>query len=99
MTGKKAGTISSDFSMKADLPRREPDFLKAWYDMDMYELLRQKLKGKTKYVLHDGPPYANGDIHIGHVLNKTLKDIIVKYKSLQGFDSPYVPGWDCHGCR
>ncbi|MFH1640775.1 MAG: isoleucine--tRNA ligase [Candidatus Omnitrophota bacterium] len=87
----------TDFSMKADLPKREPAFLKAWYDLDVYGLLRQKLKGKVKYVLHDGPPYANGDIHIGHVLNKTLKDIIIKYKSMQGFDSPYVPGWDCHG--
>ncbi|MCX5701882.1 MAG: class I tRNA ligase family protein, partial [Candidatus Omnitrophica bacterium] len=87
----------TEFSMKADLPKREPAFLKAWYDTDIYKLLRQKLKGKPKYVLHDGPPYANGDIHIGHVLNKTLKDIIIKYKSMQGFDSPYIPGWDCHG--
>jgi isoleucyl-tRNA synthetase len=87
----------TDFTMKADLPKREPVFLKSWFDMDIYKLLRQKLKGKPKYILHDGPPYANGDIHIGHVLNKTLKDMIIKYKSMQGFDSPYVPGWDCHG--
>lgn len=85
------------FSMRADLPKREPVFLKNWQDADIYRLIRNKCKGKPKYVLHDGPPYANGDIHIGHALNKTLKDIIVKYKTMQGFDSPYVPGWDCHG--
>ncbi|MBU0503420.1 MAG: isoleucine--tRNA ligase [Candidatus Omnitrophota bacterium] len=87
----------TDFAMKADLPRREPLFLKEWEDKDIYGLIREKNKGKEKYVLHDGPPYANGDIHIGHALNKTLKDIIVKFKTMQGFDSPYVPGWDCHG--
>lgn len=85
------------FSMKADLPKREPSFLKAWQDANIYQLIREKLAGKPKYILHDGPPYANGDIHIGHALNKTLKDIIVKFKSMQGFDSAYVPGWDCHG--
>ncbi len=85
------------FSMKADLPKREPVFLKAWQDMNIYGLLRKKSKGKTKYILHDGPPYANGDIHIGHALNKTLKDIIVKYRTMRGEDSAYVPGWDCHG--
>lgn len=87
----------TDFPMKADLPKREPAFLKTWEDRDLYQLIRKKLSGKPKYVLHDGPPYANGDIHIGHALNKTLKDIIVKYKTMQGFDSPFVPGWDCHG--
>ncbi|MCX5707284.1 MAG: isoleucine--tRNA ligase [Candidatus Omnitrophica bacterium] len=85
------------FPMKADLPKREPDFLKAWQVKDTYCLIRSKSQGKPKYILHDGPPYANGDIHIGHALNKTLKDIIVKYKTMRGFDSPYVPGWDCHG--
>jgi isoleucyl-tRNA synthetase len=85
------------FPMKADLPKREPVFLKGWLDKDIYSLIRKKYKGKPKYILHDGPPYANGDIHIGHALNKTLKDIIVKYKTMQGFDSAYVPGWDCHG--
>ncbi|MCM8781318.1 MAG: isoleucine--tRNA ligase, partial [Candidatus Omnitrophica bacterium] len=85
------------FSMKADLPKREPIFLKMWEQIDIYKLIRQKLKGKPKFILHDGPPYANGDIHIGHALNKTLKDIIIKYKTMQGFDSPYIPGWDCHG--
>ena len=83
--------------MKADLPKKEPAFLKLWQEMDIYHLIRKKLQNKPKYVLHDGPPYANGDIHIGHALNKTLKDIIVKYKTMQGFDSAYVPGWDCHG--
>ncbi|MBN2831003.1 MAG: isoleucine--tRNA ligase [Candidatus Omnitrophica bacterium] len=85
------------FPMKADLPKREPDILKEWEKKDIYGLIRKKLKDSPKYVLHDGPPYANGDIHIGHALNKTLKDIVVKYKTMQGFDAPYVPGWDCHG--
>ncbi|MDD5432201.1 MAG: isoleucine--tRNA ligase [Candidatus Omnitrophica bacterium] len=87
----------TDFPMKADLPKREPLLLKEWYDQDLYRKIIDKSTGKPKYVLHDGPPYANGDIHIGHALNKTLKDIIIKYKTMQGFDSPYVPGWDCHG--
>ncbi|MDD5156271.1 MAG: class I tRNA ligase family protein, partial [Candidatus Omnitrophica bacterium] len=87
----------TDFSMKAELSKKEPHFLEAWQEKDIYRLLRQKSAGKPKYVLHDGPPYANGDIHIGHALNKTLKDIIVKYRTMSGFDSPYVPGWDCHG--
>jgi isoleucyl-tRNA synthetase len=87
----------TQFLMKADLPKREPSFLDNWRKQDLYRLIRRKLSGKPKYVLHDGPPYANGDIHIGHALNKTLKDIVVKYKTMQGFDSPYVPGWDCHG--
>ncbi len=87
----------TDFPMKADLPRREPDILKAWQEKDLYGLIRKNLKGRPKFVLHDGPPYANGDIHIGHALNKTLKDIVIKYKTMRGFDSPYVPGWDCHG--
>lgn len=85
------------FPMKADLPKREPHLLKEWQDKNIYQLIREKSKGKQKYVLHDGPPYANGDIHIGHALNKTLKDIVIKYKTMQGFDSAYVPGWDCHG--
>jgi len=87
----------TDFPMKADLPKREPIFLKKWQDTDIYGQLCKKSAGKDKYVLHDGPPYANGNIHIGHALNKTLKDIIVKYKTMRGLDSPFVPGWDCHG--
>ncbi|MDD5561201.1 MAG: isoleucine--tRNA ligase [Candidatus Omnitrophica bacterium] len=86
----------TDFPMKADLPKREPLMLEHWSKLDLYGLIRKK-PVKGKYVLHDGPPYANGDIHLGHALNKTLKDIVVKYKTMQGYDSPYVPGWDCHG--
>jgi isoleucyl-tRNA synthetase len=87
----------TDFPMKGDLPKREPEFLKGWLEKDIYGLIRERSRGKPKYVLHDGPPYANGNIHIGHALNKTLKDFVVKYKTMRGFDSPYVPGWDCHG--
>jgi isoleucyl-tRNA synthetase len=87
----------TSFPMKADLPRREPQIIKLWEKLNIYRLLREEAKGKPKYVLHDGPPYANGDIHIGHALNKILKDIIVKYNTMQGKDSPFVPGWDCHG--
>ncbi|MFA5145519.1 MAG: isoleucine--tRNA ligase [Candidatus Omnitrophota bacterium] len=85
------------FPMKADLPKREPAFLKEWLDKDIYRLIREESEGREKYILHDGPPYANGDIHLGHALNKTLKDIIIKYKTMRGFRAPYVPGWDCHG--
>jgi isoleucyl-tRNA synthetase len=87
----------TDFPMKANLAQREPQTLERWRQMDLYGKLRQARAGKPKYVLHDGPPYANGDIHIGHAVNKILKDIIVKSKSLAGLDAPYVPGWDCHG--
>jgi len=83
--------------MKANLPQREPDILKKWQDEDIYATIHKSCKGKKRYILHDGPPYANGDIHAGHALNKTLKDIVVKYKTMRGFDAPYVPGWDCHG--
>src|SRR5262245_45750202 len=85
------------FPMKGDLGKREPDRLKRWQQNRLYERVRQAAAGRPKFVLHDGPPYANGDIHIGHVINKVLKDIVVKSKSLAGFDAPYVPGWDCHG--
>ena len=87
----------TDFSMKANLPKLEPEILKVWKQKGIYNLIREKSRGKKKYILHDGPPYANGDIHIGHALNKILKDIVVKYKTMKGFDSPFVPGWDCHG--
>ncbi len=87
----------TDFPMKANLPSKEPDILKFWEKKDIYGLIRKKKKGRKKYVLHDGPPYANGRIHMGHALNKILKDIVVKYMTMRGFDSPYVPGWDCHG--
>lgn len=85
------------FPMKANLAQREPQRLKAWQQADVYGQIRQKFAGRETFILHDGPPYANGDIHIGHSVNKILKDIIVKSKTLQGFDAPYVPGWDCHG--
>ena len=88
---------ATDFPMKANLANREGGFLKDWQDRDLYQQIRQKFKGKPIFVLHDGPPYANGDIHIGHAVNKILKDVIVKSKTLSGFDAPYVPGWDCHG--
>jgi len=87
----------TDFPMKANLAQKELVILSEWEKQDIYGLLRKKTQGKPKFILHDGPPYANGDIHLGHALNKTLKDIIVKYKTMQGFDAPYIPGWDCHG--
>ncbi|TAN45042.1 MAG: isoleucine--tRNA ligase [Nitrospirae bacterium] len=85
------------FPMKANLNQKEPETLKFWEDKGVYQKLQEKNKGQASYILHDGPPYANGNIHIGHALNKILKDMIVKFKSMQGFYSPYVPGWDCHG--
>ena len=85
------------FSMKANLPSKEPEFLKFWDSINLYEELRNSRKGQEKFVLHDGPPYANGNIHMGTALNKILKDIIVKFHQMDGKDSVYVPGWDCHG--
>ncbi len=85
------------FPMKAGLPNREPLILKRWQDGNLYQKMRDNAKGRPTFILHDGPPYANGDIHIGHAVNKILKDIILKSKTLSGFDTPYVPGWDCHG--
>jgi isoleucyl-tRNA synthetase len=87
----------TDFPMKANLPQREPDMLAWWQQQKLYEQIQEAGKGRPRYVLHDGPPYANGRIHIGHALNKILKDIIVKSKTMAGFHAPYVPGWDCHG--
>jgi isoleucyl-tRNA synthetase len=87
----------TDFPMKANLGQKEPDMLKFWEENDIYARLQEKNRGNKAYILHDGPPYANGNIHIGHALNKILKDIIVKYRSMKGYYSPYVPGWDCHG--
>ncbi len=85
------------FAMKAELPKREPECLARWEAQDLYGQIRKARAGKERFVLHDGPPYANGDIHIGHALNKILKDVIVRYKTMRGFDAPYIPGWDCHG--
>jgi isoleucyl-tRNA synthetase len=87
----------TDFAMKANLAQREPEALKQWTANNLYQKIRTARAGREQFILHDGPPYANGDIHIGHAVNKILKDIIVKSKTLSGFDAPYVPGWDCHG--
>jgi isoleucyl-tRNA synthetase len=85
------------FPMRGNLAQREPQMLKQWTSRDLYQRIREARQGAQPFILHDGPPYANGDIHIGHAVNKILKDIIVKSKTLSGFDAPYVPGWDCHG--
>ncbi|MGB0664886.1 MAG: isoleucine--tRNA ligase [Pontibacterium sp.] len=85
------------FPMRGNLAQREPKMLKQWQEMGLYQKIREVSKGRKPFILHDGPPYANGDIHIGHAVNKILKDIVVKSKTLSGFDAPYVPGWDCHG--
>ena len=87
----------TDFPMRGNLANREPGFLKRWEEQDLYVKQRAASAGRPKFILHDGPPYANGNIHIGHAVNKVLKDIIVKSKVMSGFDAPYVPGWDCHG--
>ncbi|MCL2077697.1 MAG: isoleucine--tRNA ligase [Oscillospiraceae bacterium] len=87
----------TDFPMRANLPEREPETLKKWESERLYYKLIEKNSDKPKYILHDGPPYANGDIHMGHALNKTVKDIIVKFKAMTGYSTPYIPGWDCHG--
>ncbi|MBI2095079.1 MAG: isoleucine--tRNA ligase [Candidatus Omnitrophica bacterium] len=88
---------ATNFPMKADLPKQEPRFLEKWNSTDLYGKIRRARQGAKPFILHDGPPYANGDIHMGHALNKILKDVIVKYKTMRGYDAPFVPGWDCHG--
>ncbi len=93
----KINQPETPFPMRGDLAKREPAWLGAWNDKKLYQRIRAARKGAKKFILHDGPPYANGDIHIGHAVNKILKDIIIKAKTLDGFDAPYVPGWDCHG--
>ena len=87
----------TDFSMKAGLPRKEPEILNMWSDKNIYNKIRKKYEDKDLFLLHDGPPYANGDIHLGHSVNKILKDITIKHKTMQGYNAPFVPGWDCHG--
>ena len=87
----------TSFPMRGNLAQREPKMLKGWQKMDLYQKIRDVSAGRDKFILHDGPPYANGDIHIGHSVNKILKDIIIKSKTMSGFDAPYIPGWDCHG--
>jgi isoleucyl-tRNA synthetase len=93
----KLNLPDTDFPMRGNLAKREPQWAKDWVEKDFYKQIRSARKGKPKYILHDGPPYANGDIHIGHAVNKILKDFIIKSKTISGFDAPYVPGWDCHG--
>ncbi len=85
------------FDMKANLTQREPAMLADWQKQTLYQKIRTARAGKPKWILHDGPPYANGDIHMGHLINKVLKDMVVKFRTMQGHDSPFVPGWDCHG--
>jgi len=106
-TGKKADSkpvskypvnmTDTPFPMRGDLAKREPGWVKQWQDKKIYERVRKAAKGRPMFILHDGPPYANGDIHLGHAVNKILKDMVLKSRSVAGFDAPYVPGWDCHG--
>ncbi len=95
--GKTLNLPQTDFPMRGNLPQKEPEILAKWQEMDIYRLVQEKNAGRPKFILHDGPPYANGDIHLGHALNKVLKDMVVKYKAMSGFSAPYVPGWDTHG--
>ena len=85
------------FSMKGNLVQREPEFLKNWDKKDLYAQIRNARAGAKKFILHDGPPYPTGDLHIGTGLNKILKDIIIRFYTMKGYDAPYIPGWDCHG--
>lgn len=95
--GKTLNLPKTDFPMRGNLPNREPETMQFWEDINIYQKVQQKNNGKPKFILHDGPPYANGHIHLGHTLNKVLKDIVVKFHSMAGYDAPYVPGWDTHG--
>ena len=88
---------STKFAMKANLPQREPEMIKDWEQKKIYKKLREQSKDKPLFILHDGPPYANGHLHMGHAINKILKDIIIRSRQMCGFNAPYVPGWDCHG--
>ena len=96
-TARPSSCRSTDFPMKAGLPQKEPLILAKWQEADLYGQLRAARDGREKFIFHDGPPYANGDIHIGHALNHILKDMVVRTQTLLGKDAPYVPGWDCHG--
>ena len=97
MSNNKVNLPKTNFPMRGNLPQREPELINFWSDINLYDKIRSKREGREKFILHDGPPYANGNIHIGTALNKILKDIVVKFKSINGRDCPYVPGWDCHG--
>jgi len=89
--------MKTEFSMRANLPQREPNIELEWADKNVYEKALLKNKERTPFILHDGPPYANGDIHVGHALNKVLKDFVLRYRTMSGFYTPYKPGWDTHG--
>ena len=95
--GKTLNLPNTEFPMRANLPQREPETLEKWQKMDLYNQLQARNAEKPAFVLHDGPPFANGDIHLGHALNKILKDIVLKHKLMTGYNVPYVPGWDTHG--
>ena len=97
MSKENINLPKTSFSMKANLPLKEPTLVEYWSKIGLYKKLRESRTGKEKFVLHDGPPYANGNIHMGTALNKILKDIIIKFHQMDGKDSVYVPGWDCHG--
>src|ERR1700749_897629 len=94
---KTVNLPKTDFPMKANLPATEPRLLAHWEEKKLYQRIREASAGRPQYILHDGPPYANGAIHLGTAFNKILKDFIVKAKTMEGFDAPYIPGWDCHG--
>ncbi len=94
---KSLNLPKTEFPMKANLSKREPEQLKNWEETRLHDQVRNSSKGREKFILHDGPPYANGNIHIGTALNKILKDIVVRSKQMAGYDAVYVPGWDCHG--
>ena len=87
----------TDFEMRGNLPTKEPKIIDYWNEIDLYSLMLENNKGKDEYMLHDGPPYANGDMHCGHMLNKLLKDFIVRLKTMEGYHTPFIPGWDTHG--
>ena len=97
MSKENINLTKKAFSMKANLPQKEPGLIDFWDKINLYQNLRNESKGKEKFILHDGPPYANGNLHMGTALNKILKDVIVRSKQLQGYDAEYRPGWDCHG--
>lgn len=89
----------TNFEMRGNLPTKEPRILENWSSIDLYQKILEKNKGKDEYMLHDGPPYANGDMHCGHMLNKLLKDFIVRLKTMEGYYTPFIPGWDTHGLQ
>ena len=87
----------TDFEMRGNLPKKEPKYVERWKEMNLYELVNETTKDRKPFAFHDGPPYANGNMHMGHMLNKVIKDVIVRYKQMTGYHVPYIPGWDTHG--